>query len=179
MIVIPLAAGAAADPAPTPSHLYILRTLTDDEIILPGEWAGIWESTENTYDCVADSLIETWVGHDTLCTGDLILDPEEMPIECTMEFDGSTLSYDCTGTVEIIGECSAEYHLFGTWTVDGETLTSEFTFSIEYSAGCDPGFPDICNRTEVTATKIGPEPPECEDTWVSMTRWGAIKALYR
>jgi len=173
-----VSAGADVPMAP---HLSVWSAaLRDGEVIIPPEWAGIWEILSTAYDCETEEVLSTWTFQDTLCTGSVIQDPDAgFEITCTGTADGTTVTNHCEGSGEIIPGCTAEFTFDTSTTRTGDTFVSTTTSTINYVGEACLGIPDSCIRYEQTATRIASEPTPCADTPVELESWGAIKALYR
>ena len=156
-----------------------LSTILRD-IVIPSEWSGIWDFDDLNYDCETNQLIDSEAYLDTLCSGSSIeFDEPGFPITCTGSADATTVSYTCTGSIEVDEDCVMEFSNVTNATRNGDTLDAVQTVSITLvGTGCIIPM-DECTRTVSTATRIGPQPNPCEQTPVERVDWGTVKSLYR
>jgi hypothetical protein len=149
-------------------------------VTLPAAWAGVWAYEDTSYACGDPQNFQTDAGNDTLCTGQWLGDnPND-----TLNFDcsGSTIddvsaNISCTLSMDF-GGCVIDVSISYVATRNGETYFLTATESRTFTpTGC--GGADECTVTETTATRIGPEPPECPLTAVDATTWGSVKSRYR
>ncbi len=188
VFTVSLLAAAAFAPSvgAEPAHRVRLGDLLRGELlVIPAEWSGIWESELTDYVCGTNDVIDTESYVDTLCTGQSIDPNDEIDdLPFAMDCSGSTVTAttvtaDCTGG-GTVGLCTVSI----TFSLDGVRNGDTFTSTQEYSIDLEPNGifcgnqPDECVRTEVTATRIAPEPPGCA-TPVDATWWGEVKARYR
>ena len=166
---------------PMAPHLSVWSAaLRDGDVVIPPEWAGIWETQSTAYDCETNDVLSTSTFQDTLCTGSVIQNPDsEFEITCTGSADATTVTYHCEGSTEIITGCIAEFTYDTSTTRTGDTFVSTTTSAIHYVGDACLGIPDSCTRFEQTGTRIAGEPTPCVDTPVRAESWGLFKALYR
>lgn len=177
------AAGSSpAFAAETPRALTLAEIFRSGTYVIPSEWAGVWDSDLVDYECGTSNIINTESYADTLCTGQSI-DPndEGVPFEinCTGTIGPNAVDVECTGSDIVLGcTVTITYSIDGTRTNDTSFITQEYSLDYEPN-GIQCGFqPDDCVRTEITATRIAPEPPNCL-TPVDANTWGQVKARYR
>jgi hypothetical protein len=173
-----VSAGADVPMAP---HLSVWHeALRDGSVVIPPEWAGIWEIQSTAYDCETDEVLYAGTFQDTLCTGSVIQNPgSEFEITCTGSADGATVINHCEGSGEILPGCIAEFTYDTSTTRTGDTFVSTTTSVMNYVGDGCFGIPGSCTRYEQTGTRIASEPSPCADTPVEAESWGSIKALYR
>lgn len=155
-------------------------TALGQDVIVPAEWAGIWQVDTNIYTCSPRSLIGTSSGPDTLCAGAVMDYPTGevgFTIDCNATIDGDTVTMECTGSGVIEG-CPVTYEMTSTTTRTGETFTSVTTVTITFGGECAI-FPPQCTRIETTATRTAGPPATCVGTAVESIAWGALKGIYR
>lgn len=144
----------------------------------PASWEGLWEFTNVMEDCEGTPM-GTEIDTSSICEGDVLTpDDEGFTFECTGTIDDDSIDLVCTAGEEVSEDCTASlsYTLEGIRT--GDTVTGIQTTTITYTgAGCGP-IENICLATEITGTRISPEPENCI-TPVQPATWGAIKARYK
>ena len=170
-------AASAADASPFAAGP---RSIVQGGITVPPEWAGIWQSTDTTYDCngVFQSTSTTL---DTLCAGVTFDVPDDPDISCTGSADANTYTQHCTGTTEVFPDCIATFDIETHGTRTGDTFFSVSVFSTTYAGsgkGCD-FFPDMCQQFNSHSTRIAPAPQKYCSTPVLGTSWGKVKSQYR
>jgi len=149
-----------------------------DDVVLPEEWAGIWEVDFTLYDCTTEEVIFAGTEVDTICPNSPIEDPaSEFALVCTGSADAETMTFECVGSGEVMPGCTAEYTFTGTATRSGDTYEGVSTTTISYVGECS-GVPDQCMRLEQSATRTAPPPDPCT-TPVVEGGWGTLKAFYR
>ncbi len=149
--------------------------------VVPPEWGGIWESTDDTFDCDTNALMFSSASTDTLCPGAVFGEPpviEEITFTCTSSADGDSYTTHCEGSTEMIPGCLATYVIDTVGTRTGETSVSTTTFSTTFVGACF-GMADTCQRTESTSTRIAGPPESCVGTPNEGESWGTLKARYR
>ncbi len=149
-----------------------------DEVI-PEEWYGIWELETASYDCDTNALIFSSTDLDTICEGSVFEDPDpgSVTVDCTTSVDGTTYIAHCEGSEEVFPGCIVNFVFDTTGTRNGDSFTSVTTFSTT-ATGCID-FPDSCQRTETTGTRISGPPNPCGSTPVVHQAWATVKASYR
>ena len=143
---------------------------------IPAAWAGIWDFSNSDYDCTTKAFLGSDADTDTLCTGGSLSGGQKM--NCTGTVDDTTVDVSCTGQFEIFEGCIATFTYTLSATRNGDNLTSVSTFATDYTPDLCAFSPDDCVETQSTATRVGPEPPDCV-TSVDEFSWGRVKALYR
>jgi hypothetical protein len=173
-----LALPAAAE---APDHRLPLRAIIplQDGVVIPDEWAGIWEIDLIARDCETSAVLFQDTLLDTICPGSLVEDPEsEYDIVCNGSAEGNTIIYTCEGSGEVLAGCTANYASESTTTLAGDGYESTGTVTITYVGACF-SIPSSCTRYEQTARRVAAAPPDCESTPVEADSWGAVKSLYR
>jgi hypothetical protein len=181
LLNLPTGAALAADGVPAVSDARLFSLL--DEITIPQEWAGIWESDIDVYDCDTNFLLFSSTELDTMCTGGPVMEPDEggeIQITCTGTVDGNNIDIQCSGSAVIGPDCTAEIEWVSVGTRDGDSMTSTTTVTTTYvGAGCEGGPSEFCIRSEASGTRIGPEPEDCDFVANEVYSWSTIKGLYR
>lgn len=152
--------------------------IVNGNIIVPAEWAGVWQYTDTTYDCNG-AFKSTSSGFDTLCAGAQF--DTSSTVSCTGSVDGTTYTQHCTATGELFPDCSYNIDIVSHGTRTGDTA---FSVSVTQSStsGSAPGcnlFPPTCDQVNTHSTRIGPAPAEYCATPAAPTTWGKVKAQYR
>jgi hypothetical protein len=147
-------------------------------IVVPPEWAGIWQSTDSTYDCngVLQSVSS---GLDTLCAGTRF--EQDTTFTCTGSTSSTTYQQHCTGSEPLFPDCQFNFDLEVHGTRSGDSFFSVAVFQSSTSGtaeGCNL-FPPSCNQVNTHSTRIGPAPAEYCATPVRSSSWGQIKSRYR
>jgi len=185
MFALALMASPLAESSPVPAfvpspdaslaaHLFFL-----DDVVIPGDWTGIWEVSATMKDCDTQEILYTSTFTDTICPGTGVGDEMPYEVSCTGEVNGSTMQFHCEGAFEIDEECTVQYVVDSAMTRTGETYESTSTSTTTY-VGPECGIvPPICVLMETTGTRIAPAPPECQDTPADEDSWGRVKRLYR
>jgi hypothetical protein len=174
LVVVPTA--ALASPVSMPSFAQALAAATGNPVV-PAAWAGIWQFADSTHDCGSSIITETSVEVDTLCTGEPVGNSGP-GIDCSGPVDDTSVNVTCTYTEVIFEGCDVTLQQTIAGTRTGDTFYVEMTFSTTYvPTGC-ASLPDECTVTEITATRLAPEPTPCSTVVVSDS-WGRTKALYR
>ena len=154
------------------------RPVINGSITVPPEWAGIWQSTDSTYDCTgAFTGTDTFL--DTLCAG--VTFEADTSFSCTGGADANTYTQHCFGSGEVFPDCNYTFDIQTNGTRTGDSFFSVSVFSTTYSGtgkGCD-FFPDSCIQTNSHSTRIGPAPAAYCATPVQGTSWGRVKSQYR
>lgn len=148
------------------------------EIIMPAEWAGIWQVQTDRVDCETLVVLNTSTEEDTTCAGDVFsYDAGEGEFTCTESVNGNTVSISCTGSFPFGEGCDivSQFDMTITRSDDSYAGVQILTQTTE-GAGCE--FPySSCMRFEFTGTRIGPPPASCL-TPVETRSWSTIKVLY-
>lgn len=147
-------------------------------ITVPPEWAGVWETSDSTYDC-AGVLTGTSTYTDTLCAGTRIY--PDTTLGCSGSSTATTFDMSCSGSAEVFTDCQYTVNLESHGTRSGETFNSVATLSVVYSGtglGCDL-FPDHCSQTNSHSTRTGVAPAAYCATPAQPVTWGRMKVLYR
>ncbi|MFO7653941.1 MAG: hypothetical protein R6X25_08985 [Candidatus Krumholzibacteriia bacterium] len=156
--------------------------LLQDDIVVPPEWAGIFDVDLALYDCATDILLFAASQQDTICTGDSATDPgddTELTFTCSGGFDGNTFSAVCDGSAEIEPGCTQTLVATYTGSLSGDTVTVVAVADITYSGATCVDVEDSCIRIETTSVRVGPEPPSCGQTPAESGTWSAVKDIYR
>ncbi len=160
--------------------LVISATPALADVPIPDEWLGIWELEVNAYDCVTNQLIFSSTSLDTVCPGEVFVDPDpsEFTLECTGSADSDSYTLHCEGSQEVSPGCTVNFSYDANGTLDGNTQNSTSTTNISYTGDC-PMIPDFCQRVEITGKRIAGTPNSCEGTPVESRLWSTVKSLYR
>jgi hypothetical protein len=182
LIVVTLLALANALEAATPPARWVdLLRPASSQVVLPPEWDGVWESTDSTYDC-NDVLQSVETNSDTLCAGqDLTYNPATYNVTCTGSANATTADIHCSGTAEVIPECTATLQIDSHVVLSGDSYFSITTTSVSYSGaalGCDL-IPPSCTKIRSHATRLSPAPPAYCLTPSRSSTWGEMKIRYR
>lgn len=168
-----LAAGPASARIPA-----VRGPIANGDIVVPPEWAGVWQYTDTTYDCTG-AFQSTSTGFDTLCAGAHF--DTSSTISCTGSATSTTFSQHCTASGEIVPDCNYNFDIVTHGTRTGDTFFSVSVFNTTYT-GTAPEcsfFPNDCTQTNSHSTRIGPAPPEYCATPAAPMTWGKLKATYR
>jgi len=148
------------------------------EIIMPAEWAGIWQTQTDRVDCETLAVLNSSTVDDTTCAGDVFsYDSGEGGLTCTESVNGNSVSISCSGTFPLDEGCDlvSQFDLTITRSDDSFAGVQILTQTTE-GEGCV--FPySNCVRYEFTGTRIGPPPASCF-TPVETRSWSTIKVLY-
>jgi hypothetical protein len=147
------------------------------EVTIPAAWSGIWSHQDSLHLCGNPTIFLTGTGEDTLCTGGAFPQgPGGVTLDCTGTVDDDSADLTCTGTDDSDPTCIIHYNLLFVATRNGENFFAEGTVTTTH----EPQFCDFdaCIVTEITATRVAPEPAECL-TPVEASTWGMLKARYR
>ena len=168
-----LAAGSASARVPS-----VRGPVVNGNIIVPAEWAGIWQYSDTTYDCNG-AFKSTSSGYDTLCAGAQF--DTSSSVSCTGSVDGTSYTQHCTGSGELFPDCNYNIDIVTHGTRNGDTFFSVSVIQSSTSGtaeGCNL-FPADCQQVNSHATRIGPAPAEYCATPAAPTTWGKVKAQYR
>lgn|SRR5690349_9588364 len=152
--------------------------LLGGSITIPPEWAGIWSSSDSTYDCNG-VLQSTSTSLDTLCAG--VVFYQDPSFNCTGSADGTSFQQHCTGSGEVFPNCNYSFDLVSHGTRSGDSFFSVSVFQQNYSGtakGCDL-FPPSCSQVNSHSTRTGPAPSAYCASPVQAGSWGRLKSLYR
>lgn len=186
LAVIALAViASAAHAAPRALRFVDILRPEAGDVTVPPEWDGVWASEDSIYDCsgVLQS-VETYL--DTLCSGQVVSFADESPdpginIVCTSAATATTVNVSCTGSVEVIPDCTVTYSVEVQAVRTGNSFVGINTTEIQYSGtafGCD-FFPESCTRVVTHATRTGPAPSAYCSTPARPQTWGTVKVRYR
>ncbi len=161
----------------------ILRS-AGGSITVPPEWDGIWASEDSVYTCEgAFQGIDSYL--DTLCAGQVFGNQESgdpgITFNCTGSATSTTVSITCTGSSEVVPDCTVTISSNSEATRTGDTYVATSLSSFNYAGtaiGCDL-IPDDCQRTVTYATRLGPAPIEYCVTPTRASTWGQIKVRYK
>jgi len=179
--IIPGTAFAERGPLTSPlTTRQLLSIITGGGVTVPPEWEGIWTTTDTVYNCPS-SFNNTSTVDDTICTGEALNDPGQTQLVCTGNATATTYDITCTGTDDVIPDCTAtyNYHVHGTRT--GESYFSVAELNVTYSGtaeGCDL-LPPQCVQINTHGTRTGPAPPTFCSTPTRSSTWGQVKIHYR
>ncbi|MDO9695536.1 MAG: hypothetical protein Q7W56_12470 [Candidatus Latescibacteria bacterium] len=175
-----VAASVQAAPAAQSDPSVRMRALRD--VIIPADWAGIWQISSQTYICNPEQLINSGSYPDTLCAGsalDFDFGQEDFTLTCDGTVDGNTMTAECTGSAEAFPGCTANYHYMISSTRNGGSYVSTTTITTTYVGGACEGQPESCMRIEAVGTRIDDAPETCVETPLETLPWGAVKAAWR
>jgi hypothetical protein len=148
---------------------------------VPPEWGGIWSIHIEGRDCTTNVLAFSTTVVDTLCPNAEFPVPaggSEFSLTCTTNATATTFSTHCTGTIDVIPECTATYVSDLSGTLGGDTYTASGTITTTYTGACF-GVSDTCQNVSTTATRIAPTPTSCQQSPVQEQSWGELKSHYR
>jgi hypothetical protein len=148
------------------------------DVVIPPEWAGIWQTSDSTYDCNG-VLQGVSSGVDTLCAGTRF--DTTSTISCTGSATSTTFNQHCTGSGEVFTDCNYTIDVLTHGTRSGDTFFSVSVFQSTYAGtgkGCD-FFPDQCQQINTHSTRTGPAPAAYCASPAAPTSWGKVKASYR
>jgi hypothetical protein len=160
-----------------------VQNLIKGKIVIPPEWDGIWLSQDSTYACTGAPM-DTSSSLDTLCAGSAVYSDTAgtgVNIDCTGFANATTVDVTCTGSNEIIQDCTFTFTVELDATRTGESYRSELVVTSTYSGsapGCDL-IPDDCQRIVTYGARQGPAPAEFCSTPVAKSSWGSLKTRYR
>ena len=180
-----LLAGSAAHAAqrttpPGALSKFLYRTYGSIEV--PPEWAGIWTTTDSTYDCNR-VFQDVTVQNDTLCTGMIVYDTPpkgDFQIDCTGTSDGNEIHAVCTGS-SFFDPCTIDYYFKTDGTRTADSYSTETRIEITASGPANPCdfFPDNCQINRSHGVRIAPEPTAYCATPAEASTWGQVKSRYR
>ncbi len=152
--------------------------LGEREIIMPAEWAGIWQVQTDRIDCETLAVLNSITEEDTTCAGDVfIYDAGEGEFTCTESVNGNTLTISCSGTFPLDEGCDIVSQFDLTITRSDDSFAgAQILTQTTQGEGCEFPF-SMCDRYEFTGTRIGPPPASCF-TPVETRSWSTIKVLY-
>jgi hypothetical protein len=175
---------SAVPASATPRHLSFRDAFRlAQNIKIPIEWDGVWDSLDSLYDC-NDVLQEVEMSRDTLCGGaefNSLETGSPVVFECTGTADANSADVTCTGFAQVAEDCEVHYSLHIVATRTGETAHVVTESSITYvgaGLGCD-FLPDECTRTRAIASRVSPAPTDYCSTPTLPSTLGRIKAHYR
>lgn len=169
-----VSSASAAPPVPVRHGPAILG----GNITVPPEWAGIWQSTDSTYDCNG-VLKSVSTSLDTLCAG--VTFYQDPSFTCTGTADADSYFQHCTGGGEIFTDCNYSFDLVSHGTRSGDTFFGVSVFQTSYSGtgkGCDL-FTPSCQQINSHTTRTGPAPAEYCASPTLPSSWGSLKSRYR
>jgi hypothetical protein len=148
------------------------------EIIMPAEWAGIWQTQTDKVDCETLAVLHSSTVDDTTCAGDVFsYDSGEGDFTCTESVNGNTVSISCSGQFPLDEGCDIVSQFDLTITRNGDSFEGvQILTQTTQGEGCEFPF-SMCDRYELTGTRIGPPPASCV-TPVETRAWSTIKVLY-
>jgi hypothetical protein len=92
----------------------------------PTEWDGIWDTVDSVYICGLPFVIAS-ADTDTICGGTEFTPPVDGTFTCTGTATATTYHFDCTGTLVVDVDCSANV----TSSTDGTRTGNTFYIVIE------------------------------------------------
>jgi hypothetical protein len=181
-----LSAATASHASPRAFRYAHAILATHGSITIPNEWDGVWASEDSVYDCSGNlQYVETYL--DTLCAGAVVSFEDDDPtgglltIDCTGSASATTVDILCTGSGEIVTDCTVTLIVDLEGTRTGDSFVATSVTSVTYDGtgtGCDI-FPDDCTRVVTHADRIGPAPAVYCATPVRTATWGEVKLRYR
>jgi hypothetical protein len=172
-----LGARSASAESPTPWSRGLVGMFGGGDVI-PPEWAGIWATTDTSYDCTG-AYMNNGSSEDTLCAGHTFPNPTNFT--CTGSATATTFQQTCDGGGNVFANCDYTFHSESQGTRTNDTFFSVTVTSFHYF-GSDPScalFQDTCVQFNLHGTRTGPEPSAyCASPAVSKS-WGKVKVLYR
>ncbi len=176
-------AAATADEVGAPAPVDLLDGA--GEILIPSEWAGVWQVSDSIYDCQGSPL-RTETYEQTLCPGRPYspgfygVPPEigyAIPFECDGTISDTDLNVICAALIALgLGGCYVKFDLQVDATRNGNTMEAIKIFNSQIHGPCNPD--PVCRIVRSTATRIGPAPKSC-GTPVDRASWGSVKVRYR
>jgi hypothetical protein len=146
---------------------------------IPAAWSGIWATADTTYDCGNPTVTGTQADFDTLCTGaPIINDDGGLGFICSGTVDDVSVNVTCTASFEVSPGCTADISGQIVGTRNGESAFVTQTATTTFTPTNCAFQPDTCEITEMTMTRIAPEPASCSAP-VEPSSWGEVKAYYR
>lgn len=144
---------------------------------VPAAWAGVWDFNNSHYECTLQFFLGSDAETDTLCTGDAIQsDPKFV---CSGTTTDTTVDITCSGQQEYSPTCVAQLTYTLQATRNGDTMTGTASLSTDFTPDlCYQKTPDFCIETQITGTRVAPEPKDCTSS-VDELSWGKVKAFYR
>lgn len=150
----------------------LLLVQTEDPTVT-SEWAGVWQSNEDTYNCETQALSSSDVVVDTLCTGAAVLGLGD-DFTCTGTITATDYDVHCTAVFSDVPGCTVNVDVRGVGTRDGDSAESTTVMQIWFT-GCS--FPSACDSIVAQSTRIAPELETCT-TPVEPLSWGALKSRF-
>ena len=166
----------------TAAPLLIVASAGAEDIIVPASWEGVWETTTTEMNCQTLEVLSVETTLDTLCAGE-VMNPEDPDggfpsFACTGTVTDDSIYMECSGTMEVLPDCSFTISFISDGTRTGDTSTGVSINTFTYTgAGC-LFFEDTCTRLESSSVRIGDD-PGCVATPVASVRWGGLKSFYR
>ena len=165
----------------TSAPFLILASANAEDIIVPVSWEGVWETTTTEMNCQTLEVLSVTTTLDTLCAGDVLnpADPDgEFPsFECTGTVTDDTINMECSGSMEVLPDCTFTISFISEGSITGDTSTGVSVNRFTYTgAGCF--FEDMCTRLETTSVRTGAA-SGCGTTPVTSASWGGLKSVYR
>jgi hypothetical protein len=175
LLILPVAA-VAGGPSLTPAGA--LSSL-DGGFDMPAAWSGLWFQEIAIYDCTTELLIYSTTSTDTACTGDAVFTPEPgITIDCTGTTTDTNIDMECTWSIEEPAGCIVTNTLNVVGTRSSNSYQMNSTMQATHVGDTCEYVDAICIRSEITGTRIGPQPQTCGSP-VEAATWGRVKALYR
>ena len=145
---------------------------------IPAAGAGIWSAADTAQACDGHSTVISSTALDTLCAG-AAFGPDTTQYQCSGTFTDTDFDITCTGQITIAQTCSSTFseHLQGTRS--GDVVRIAYTLETTYAPALCASYPDECELTTGTLTRVGSAPQECNATPVHVRSWGQLKLLYR
>jgi hypothetical protein len=147
-------------------------------IVVPPEWAGVWTTSDSTYDCDGN-FQEVSTSTDTVCGGERY-SGDSIDFQCTGTATATSVNLTCTFSQDTL-DCHFAYQSTIQGTLTGSTYRSVAVSSLTVT-GSGPfcGFiPGYCDRIVTYGTRTGPAPATYCATPTTKTTWGRLKQIYR
>lgn len=145
---------------------------------LPPAWAGIYNATNESRDCVTNNLLDSQAEVDTLCAGQEIGNTGGglIPVTCTGTTSDTSINVSCSGSGKFFPGCTVTFNYSVVASRSGVNITATIIQHTQYTAGC--GIPDECTKNVITGTRVAAPPTPCS-TPVDPETWGRTKARYK
>ena len=147
---------------------------------VPPECEGVWAVQDSVYDCQG-GFISTSTSDDTLCAGGVLVDPGQDGFTCTGSATATTYTMTCSGSLEVLPDCTANLTFVVHGTRTGDSYDSVTTFESIVSGtgkGCE-FFPNQCRQTNNHGTRTDSVPSGFCTTPTRHSTWGEMKIHYR
>jgi len=169
------ATGLAATDEPGGMFLPVMPNQFDEA------WEGVWDFHVVVEDC--DTGFQLWTDdyETTFCAGDEF-EPDQDPswddVDCVGGITGNELNFSCTMTTEVDLSCTGFITMTQQLTLSGETITGTMVMEMDLvGTGCFITY--SCNEFHYTATRIDPDPTDCDPQSNEAASWSDVKGIYR